>query len=372
MKYLPYFELFLVLELVLFHQTTKAQCNDSLIKTANHYYNEASVGSISWINMSNATTSDNSYAQATALIVGDITNYLVADDFNFSIPISATVCGIKVQFERSATGLLQTVEDHSIKIVKEGTITGIDAASSLVWPSTDGIYDFGDHNDAWGETWSTAHINANDFGIAISVNLAGLLVPTARIDKIQMTVYFNNPLPVELNSFNSLCTKDGVLNTWEVNSEVNNDFFTIERMTITKRFKELGIVSGAGTSNEIKKYQFFDDHVPPGDSYYRLKQTDFDGKFKYSKINHISCRSTDKKIAYPNPASKSIRFKLYDENRIDKVEIYNSNGNKLMEVNHIDFQNAEIDISSLDNGMYYYNLISNYENLKGQFIKSSY
>lgn len=86
-------------------------------------------------------------------------------------------------------------------------------------------------------------------------------------------VYFQ----VNLNGTNAECT-------WETASEKNNDYFTIEHSEDSKNFTPLGNISGAGNCTVTRRYNFTDESAPPGLSYYRMKQTDFDGKFTYSKI----------------------------------------------------------------------------------------
>ncbi|PLW94359.1 MAG: hypothetical protein C0592_03120 [Marinilabiliales bacterium] len=85
-------------------------------------------------------------------------------------------------------------------------------------------------------------------------------------------------MPVELTDFNaSRCHKDVCVN-WETQTETNNDYFTIERSEDGIHWETAGIVDGAGNSNHARKYEFTDIMPYIGLSYYRLTQTDFDGK----------------------------------------------------------------------------------------------
>jgi Secretion system C-terminal sorting domain len=92
---------------------------------------------------------------------------------------------------------------------------------------------------------------------------------------------------------------------WKTSSETENDFFTVEKSAGGEKFSAIGTVKGAGTSTEAHQYQLTDTKPYEGVSYYRLKQTDFDGKFTYSKVISIDYR-TDGLLAafiYPNPTA---------------------------------------------------------------------
>ncbi|MBL4592913.1 MAG: T9SS type A sorting domain-containing protein [Flavobacteriales bacterium] len=92
------------------------------------------------------------------------------------------------------------------------------------------------------------------------------------------------PLPIDLISFEANANEDRVDLKRITASEINNDFFTIEKSVDAKNWEEVVITAGAGNSNQILEY-FETDYEPLTDiSYYRLKQTDFDGQFSYSNV----------------------------------------------------------------------------------------
>ena len=119
----------------------------------------------------------------------------------------------------------------------------------------------------------------------------------------------SNPLPVELISFNAKATTHGNDLTWETASEINNDKFIIERADNSTEFKAIGEVKGNGTTQNMNNYQFNDNNLVPGVSYYRLKQMDFNGQFEYSKVvavrSNIKAPSMASIKIYPNPAVDS-------------------------------------------------------------------
>lgn len=93
--------------------------------------------------------------------------------------------------------------------------------------------------------------------------------------------FLEGTLPVELLSFTPSIKPDRVELNWTTGTEINNDFFTIERSRDLYGWEVLGFVQGAGNSSIPLDYGFTDFRPLDGLGYYRLKQTDFDGKFKY-------------------------------------------------------------------------------------------
>lgn len=114
-----------------------------------------------------------------------------------------------------------------------------------------------------------------------------------------------NPLPVELRYFKAALKNNEVELIWETASELNNDYFTIERAVNVEDFVDIGNVDGKGTSSLTQKYTFTDLNPLYGRSYYRLKQTDFDGTVSYSDISAIEYNGPEYPVltVYPNPTS---------------------------------------------------------------------
>ena len=103
-----------------------------------------------------------------------------------------------------------------------------------------------------------------------------------------------NPLPIKLVTFYG--EKDGRNNLlrWTTASEKNNEYFTIEKTTDGNTFYEVGRIEGAGNSIYHTSYELTDVNVENALNYYRLVQTDFDGKKEYSKLITIDNRNSEK------------------------------------------------------------------------------
>ena len=114
-------------------------------------------------------------------------------------------------------------------------------------------------------------------------------------------------LPIDLISFEANVNDDRVDIKWITATEINNDFFTVERSVDTKTWIEVVVTAGAGNSNQLMEY-FEADYEPLTDiSYYRLKQTDYNGDYSYSNIvpvKYVIDVSVDGTISlYPSPVS---------------------------------------------------------------------
>ncbi len=106
------------------------------------------------------------------------------------------------------------------------------------------------------------------------------------------------PLPVSLHHFSIVCDKNTRSLEWSTSSEINNNYFTIERSEDGYSFEEIGRVDGSGNSNALVSYEFVDQKAHYRDYYYRLKQTDFDGTTKTYNPAFSSCEPTDQTQTY--------------------------------------------------------------------------
>jgi len=156
--------------------------------------NSAAVGSEAWSNPGNALTSNNSRAQAT---VNDfeVTNYLQCTNYGFSIPAGATITGITVNVERMSEHNTRT-RDSSVRLIKAGSVVGLDRATATAWPTTEAVEAHGGASDLWGTTWTPAEINASNFGVAVSAYKPGDSGGSydVSVDSLQIVVTYSVPL----------------------------------------------------------------------------------------------------------------------------------------------------------------------------------
>ncbi|CAG0959136.1 hypothetical protein FLAV_00602 [Flavobacteriales bacterium] len=135
------------------------------------------------------------------------------------------------------------------------------------------------------------------------------------------------PLPISLVSFTADLKETAVLLNWITASEQNNNYFTIERSNNAIVWEQIGIVKGAGNSSTTLNYSFLDKNPLSGISYYRLKQTDFDGKSDISDIVSVSNFNIELVSVFPNPANDNITFLLISkEDMTCTINIFNALG----------------------------------------------
>ncbi len=141
----------------------------------------------------------------------------------------------------------------------------------------------------------------------------------------------DTPLPVELTFFNAAVKNGEVEIEWETAGETNNDYFTVERSQDIYHFQELKMVKGKGNSRTKERYRTY-DYIPfAGKSYYRLKQTDFDGTTYYHKAVMVEFPAANGDfVVYPNPFDGNeitVRGFVSDNSGAPTaVEVMNANG----------------------------------------------
>jgi len=123
----------------------------------------------------------------------------------------------------------------------------------------------------------------------------------------------SSPLPVELLSFDAAVKEKHVLLSWITASETDNDFFTIERTKDGVNFETVAVVDGAGNSTQQLRYGIPDPAPHSGISYYRLRQTDFDGSFSHSNFVAVTFEEENlfDLVVAPNPASERINVSVF-------------------------------------------------------------
>ena len=134
-------------------------------------------------------------------------------------------------------------------------------------------------------------------------------------------------LPISLIAFEGNLLDAEVFLSWSTATEINNDYFTIERSIDGENFSELAQIDGAGNSLEFINYEFVDDlqylDLTTSTLYYRLKQTDFDGQYTYSDIIAINIdRSSGQISSISSAYIENDQLNLTFDNPISgKVEV---------------------------------------------------
>ncbi|WP_107039530.1 T9SS type A sorting domain-containing protein [Brumimicrobium mesophilum] len=161
-------------------------------------------------------------------------------------------------------------------------------------------------------------------------------------------------LPIELITFDAYKNDRVVELAWKTASELNNDYFTIERSIDGLSWENLQIVRGAGNSSSVIDYSWIDYSPFSGVSYYRLKQTDYDGTTETFNIVSIDKNDVEELQAYPNPVSHSVTVIGLQDSEV--LRIMNTVGVEVtgnVIVSNSPSKKTFIDMSQLPKGMYF-------------------
>jgi len=147
---------------------------------------------------------------------------------------------------------------------------------------------------------------------------------------INATIHFSpgNALPVEFTDFSAIKVNQTALLDWRTESEINSDYFEIERSSNGTDWNRLLTTKAAGESQSPKEYQEIDGEPLEGISYYRLNQYDLDGTraiLKTVSFNNEIENDPNEIHVFPNPVAEKIRV-FGDQSELQDLKIFNSIG----------------------------------------------
>jgi len=163
----------------------------------------------------------------------------------------------------------------------------------------------------------------------------------------------SGPLPVELLTFTANPNENSIILRWSTASELNNDYFTLEKSHNGRDFQVMGKVEGNGTKHTQTDYSYTDKNPFLGLSYYRLSQTDFDGTSEvFPAISILFSPSSNLRV-YPNPIRNNalrIQSTGYQENEAVNLHLYNIYGQMIIskKLNADSYGNLETSIQFAD------------------------
>lgn len=164
----------------------------------------------------------------------------------------------------------------------------------------------------------------------------------------------NDPLPVSILYIEAERRETVVNIYWGTTIEENNDYFTIQRSSNGISWESIGKIDGAGNSNSLINYEFLDKAPLSTSSYYRIKQTDFDGQSSVSDVVYIKGSSEKELSYYPNPV-QDILYVNGSSDDLSNIKLFNSNGIDVdvsFNSTYINENKLIIDVSSYPSGIY--------------------
>jgi hypothetical protein len=178
------------------------------------------------------------------------------------------------------------------------------------------------------------------------------------------TLGSNCLLPVDLLNFTYSIINQTVKLQWQTTNEINSDYFSIERSADGVNFSGIGKVNAAGNSNGLKQYEFI-DQTPlsarrgvGGEAFYRLKEVDLDGNYKYSNILLVKMPQGQPLIIMGNPVQNNLQLIIDNlQSATNYLSIFDFTGRRL---NSFTAQNGvqDIDVSYLTAGTYVLQMIT--------------
>jgi hypothetical protein len=183
-----------------------------------------------------------------------------------------------------------------------------------------------------------------------------------------------NPLPVELISFRATRNQDETILNWSTASETDNKGFDVQRSTDGAEWLSLGFVPGHGNSLSRHNYQYTDQTTTNASIlYYRLKQSDLDGTYAYSRVVAVQTSRIPPEISiYPNPVTDELHLRRSQPSQQLHLRIMNLLGQTVLEKHYAG--NTIIlteNLSWLPAGTYYLEITSDERRHSQKFIKSS-
>lgn len=147
---------------------------------------DTSIGTRGWSVITNVLAEDGNNAVSGPFGGANISYYIAATGFGFSIPAGSTIDGIVVEWKKFASN--NWARDYAIRIIKNGTIGTTDQSAAGDWPTSATYSTYGSSTYLWGETWTADDINSSGFGSALSARESSLYYPS--VDHVRITVYY--------------------------------------------------------------------------------------------------------------------------------------------------------------------------------------
>lgn len=186
-------------------------------------------------------------------------------------------------------------------------------------------------------------------------------------------------LPVELLSFNASCENGIVVCKWSTASEINNNYFSVERSENGTTFTEIGTVKGAANSSTKTNYEFTDELSNPfihqSVVYYRLKQTDYDGRQDYYGPISVDCSPFGEWnfILQSIPAKDELLGTIFTPGEEKfQIDIHDLQGRVILSDKFTTDKGSNLikfDIKNIDSGMYFVKVYNEKRKFAKKFVK---
>lgn len=154
------------------------------------------IGTVTWSSPTNAEGGGDSVYAAATLASTQVSHYLKLECGGHGVPAGATIDGVVATFRKRADapgGMTPTITDYEVRLVLAGNVSGSsdNKATGDTWPDPVDVVDYGGPTDTWGLSLTVADVNDTGFGVAISAQASGGMMPTdAEVDCVEVDVYY--------------------------------------------------------------------------------------------------------------------------------------------------------------------------------------
>ncbi len=161
-------------------------------------------------------------------------------------------------------------------------------------------------------------------------------------------------IPVQLLNFSAALSKNDILVRWNVTNEINAKNFEVERSTDGRNFITVGTVAANNTSGE-HSYTYTDAGsalLNTSTLYYRLKQTDMDGRYSNSQTVVLHLTKGNSIAVYPNPVTNITTLSFSNAALLGTPAVLTDMLGKRVKQIIISNYHQRVDMSNLSNGVY--------------------
>ncbi len=242
--------------------------------------------------------------------------------------------GLATAWNPNPTGTVTAIAVSGSTVYLAGTFTAIGGQTRNFLAALDDVAGLANSWDPniTGSSVTAIGLNGN------TITIGGVFTSIGGQSRVNFATFNTNiSLPVNLVSFtanteNSMASNAAVRCNWSTATENNSAYFIIERSSNGRSFIPVGQVTAAGNSPDLKSYSYIDNNPLKGISYYRLKQTDRDGRFTYSQVVVVNNSNAATLFTiYPNPAKEEITMAVAMSSKQDGVySIYDQAGKQCL------------------------------------------
>jgi len=176
------------------------------------------------------------------------------------------------------------------------------------------------------------------------LNLSGPVNASISVSRSLISLTDNPPLPVELISFGAECENGAIIIQWETASEMNSDYFTVDKKTDDTDWVEAFDVPASGFSQKVIVYSVSDEQLLNENIYYRLNQYDTDGKKRtYASISAHCTKSNADFELFPNPAQSTFQIRMMNSSStFSTITVMDQNGKVLFTTETFDLKSDNV------------------------------